>query len=415
MSIDTSEDQFASYWQATTTPLSLLAADLPLRAHIVIIGGGILGAATCYWLAKLGAAPVLFERTVLAHGATGRNGGFVSVGPAGSYLEALARFGSETVQDILNVTRENQTLLSQLLSEEGIGCDYSKPGSIHVALDDEQWDHLLREANALQASGIQAEMLDHKQLQDIIMTPLSQTIRGGRFFPEDAMIHPIKLVQGLIVGACRYGARVYRTTVMGLKPENMATRIYTTQGTLSAEKVLVATNAWISELLPSFADLITPVRGQMLSYAPLPLMFPVGMSASLTSTGEYWHQRADGAVLLGGCRAAAPGYDVGMRQSGPTQEVQMALETILPRLFPQLSHLQVQHRWAGPMAFTPDFLPIADQIADLSGVWVVGGFSGHGMPFGVSLGQLLAKAIITGASPESLHLFRLDRSTLQTR
>ena len=65
-----------SYWQSTSSPFSL-STHLPSVADVAIIGGGLLGAATCYWLARAGVPVVLLERTALADGATGRNGGFV--------------------------------------------------------------------------------------------------------------------------------------------------------------------------------------------------------------------------------------------------------------------------------------------------------------------------------------------------
>jgi gamma-glutamylputrescine oxidase len=407
----TSDGSLLSYWQATTMDLPL-SADVPSETDVVIVGGGILGAGLCYWLAKLGMTPLLLEQTAPAYGATGRNGGFLSIGPAGSYRDAEARFGPATAQAILQVTRENQALLHQILEEEHIDCEYRKLGSIHLALDEEQWRELVQDADALRERQIQTTMLDRKQLQSIIATSLSEEIIGGRFFPEDAVIHPIKLVQGLLQAARRYDACICRARVIQLSPAKDATILTTTVGSLSARKILVATNAWIGELLPSFARLVTPVRGQMLSYAPAPSIFPVGMSSSLSLTGEYWHQRVDGTIVLGGCRAAAPGSDEGITQSIPSQEVQMALEKIFPRLFPQLRNLQVQHRWAGLMAFTPDLLPIADQVPDLPGCWGVGGFSGHGMPFGMRLSQLLAEAIITGKPSDNLNCFRLSRPTL---
>ena len=65
------------------------------------------------------------------------------------------------------------------------------------------------------------------------------------------------------------------------------------------------------------------------------------------------------------------------------------------------------------MAFTPDFLPIADRVPDLPHTWVVGGFSGHGMPFGLRFGQLLAEAVVNGVVSPLLKPFRFNRPTLQ--
>lgn len=67
--------------------------------------------------------------------------------------------------------------------------------------------------------------------------------------------------------------------------------------------------------------------------------------------------RLDGSILLGGCRAAAPAGDVGILVNQPTPEVQTALAQVFPRLFPALNGLKVTHRWAGRMAFTPDYNP----------------------------------------------------------
>ena len=69
-------------------------------------------------------------------------------------------------------------------------------------------------------------------------------------------------------------------------------------------------------------------------------------------------------------------------------------------------------RWAGLMAFTADYLPVTDRAPALPGAWVTGGFCGHGMPFGMRLGQLLAEAAATGARPAELAPLRIDRPTL---
>ncbi len=411
MNSDLPKEPSASYWQTTAPPVAL-DRDLPHHAHVVIIGGGVLGAAACYWLARMGQAPVLLERIALASGATGRNGGFVTIGPASGYAEAVARFGTQQAQTVLRVTLENQELLAHLLEEEQIEADYRQAGSLHLALDEEQWHHLEQNAALLQARQVQVALLDRAQVQQLIPPPLADEIVGASFSPQAGLLHPVKLVAGLITAAQRYGAYLAQATVTRLEPAGTGIRLHTSAGSFSAAQVLVATNAWIREVLPALVPLITPVRGQMLAYAPLPPLFSAGISASLTPTGEYWQQRPDGTIVLGGCRTAAPGWDVNVTQSEPTLPVQHALDAVLPRLFPHLPPLQVERRWAGLMAFTPDLLPIADQMPGLPGVWFAGGFCGHGMPFGLRFGQLLAQAMTTGTAPAELALFRLDRPTL---
>ena len=401
----------SSYWQETVTHLRL-SDDLPSVIDVAIIGGGVMGAAISYWLARAGVRSVLLERTRLAHEATGRNGGFVSIGPAESYPAAIRRLGHETAHTILDLTRENQALVRRILQEEDIACDYHEPGSLSLALDATHLTELAEEAMALQTDGVAAALLDRAQVQELIQTPLGRDIVGGRFMPEEGVIHPLRFVQGLVQAAQHSSVRACATTVRQLVPHRGRVVVHTMHGPLQAETVIVAVNAWTGELLPQLAHLITPVRGQVLAYAPTVPVFTTGMSAPITSTGEYWQQRSDGTIVLGGCRAVAPGSDIGVRLNQPTAEVQVALEQVFPRLFPALRGLQVAHRWAGMMAFTRDYLPLVDRVPDMPGVLVVGGFCGHGMPFALRLGQLMTEALNGREWPSELLPFRLNRGTL---
>jgi gamma-glutamylputrescine oxidase len=402
-----------SYWQATNSARARRSAQLPARSDVVVIGGGLLGAATAYWLARSGIATVLIEQGDLASGATGRNGGFMVAGTAERYPAAVARLGHATARAVWQLTLDNRALLRRVLGEEEIDCDYREPGHLHMALGDAQLAELAGDVAAMRADGFAADLLDRRQLQALIATPLGPTISGGLFAPEDGLLHSAQLVYGLAAAAERHGAQlVTGTALTSLAPDGDGVLAQTTRGYLRADAAVVATNAWIDQVIPSLTGRVTPVRGQALAFAPAPPIFAHGMGAALTPTGEYWQQAPDGTIVLGGCRAVAPGQDVGIRDSRPTPEVQAALGQALAGLFPALVGLRVARRWAGLMAFTADYLPIADRAPNLPNTWVVGGFCGHGMPFGMRLGQLLAQAAVDGTPAAALTPFRLDRATL---
>jgi gamma-glutamylputrescine oxidase len=91
-------------------------------------------------------------------------------------------------------------------------------------------------------------------------------------------------------------------------------------------------------------------------------------------------------------------------------EVHRALLGVLPKLFPAFGPIDVLRGWAGAMAFTPDALPIVDEV-DQS-IWAVGGFNGHGMPFGASVSRLLIDSVAAGTRMAGLDPFRVDRAAL---
>ncbi len=400
-----------SYWHATAAP-PVPSDPLPAEADVIVVGGGLLGCWTAYWLARAGASVTLVERTAIGWGATGRNGGFVRAGTAGGYADAIGQLGREAARDLWRLTEEGQTLIGRIVAEEGIDCDYRTPGTLSLALTEASLEEMRQNLATMRADGLSGEFVDRQGAQALIGTRLGAEITGGLFFPDGGLLHSARYLAGIADAARRRGARLCQAGVTGLVPERGGTRVETTAGAIRAGRLIVAVNAWSDELVPGLAGLVVPVRGQILSYEPLPPVFTTGVGASVAPTGEYWQQTPDGAIVIGGCRADAPNGDVGVRAMVPTPDVTAAIEAVLPRLFPELQGLRVARRWAGLMAFTTDYLPVAGAAPGLPGVWVTGGYCGHGMPYGPRVGQLLAEAAMTGTTPAPLAPLRLDRPTL---
>ena len=400
-----------SYWHRTS-PRIPLASELPRTVDVLVVGGGLFGAATAYWLARAGRRVALLDRVAVAYGASGRNGGFVVAGMHEDYPAAVKRLGQRVARAVLTISYENQAVLRQILAEEEIACHYREPGSLGLALGEEQGAETRQSIEALQADDFPVQWLTRDEVQELIRTPLGPEIVGGRFLPGQALVHSARLIQGLVQAAQRHGAHIYQAQALNLTQDGEGVCVETTGGSISAGTVVLAVNAWTSELISEMRDVIVPVRGQVLAYEPLAPVFTTAIFAALTETEEYWQQTLDGSIVLGGCRALAPGRDMGVWETSTTPEVQAAIEHILPRLFPRLSGLQVAQRWAGLMDFSPDRIPIVDRVPGLNNAWFVAGLSGHGMPFGMLLGQYLAQAAQTGKAPEALWPFKLDRETL---
>jgi gamma-glutamylputrescine oxidase len=401
-------DEPRSYWHATAPP-PIPGDDLPASSEVVVVGGGMLGCWTAYWLAKAGMRPTLLERSAIGWGATGRNGGLLRAGMADGYAATVARVGEADAQAIWRISQEGRNLAVETIAAEEIDCHFKVIGSIHLWLDEATMAKSMGRPNP---EGDVAIALDRHALREHILTPLGPEIVGGMYFPDGARLHSSRYLAGVAAAARRHGARLCRADVRGFTAAGDDTLVETNIGTVRANAVVVAVNAWSDELVPSLSGVIKPVRGQVLSYAPLPQTFNTSVGVAATPTGEYWQQTADGSVVLGGYRAVATGQDVGVREMVPTAEVQEPLAGLFPRLFPHLDGLHVERRWAGLMAFTQDYLPVADRIPGLARGWFGGGFCGHGMPYGPRLGQLLAEAVTSGETPAKLAPLRASRPTL---
>ena len=168
----------------------------------------------------------------------------------------------------------------------------------------------------------------------------------------------------------------------------------------------------ISELIPELKDIVIPIREQMLAYEPTKPIFTTGVTGDII-TCEYWQQTSDGTILIGGCGSIEEDERVGSWNYIPTTKTQEAIQKILPRLFPEIKHLRPIQRWAGLLDYTIDAFPIVDQVPNIPGAFFAAGFSGHGMPFGIRLGQLLTATIQTNNMPTELKTYRIDRPTLK--
>lgn len=410
MHIDSATDSL-SYWHATQTPL-IPNDPLPATAEVVVIGGGMLGCWTTYWLAKSGANVVLVDKQAIGWGATGRNGGFLIEGAAVGYRRLIDLLGHEGAKAFYDLTLRGQQLAHDVVTDEEIECDLRRMGTLSLALSHDELAGMAAQRNLLSDDGFPAELLDRKAVQGLVHTPLAEEIVGGYLAPTGGTLHSSRYIAGIARSAQKHGAKLVKAEVASIEVAGSSTTVHTSEGPVAAGKVVVALNAWTDALVPEMRGVIVPTRGQILAYKPTATVFTTATGAEITPTGEYWQQRPDGSIVIGGCRADAPNMDSDVREMVPTPDVIERIAAVLPRLFPDLSDLELDREWAGLMAFTPDGLPVVDHIEASDNVWFGGGFNGHGMPFGPIIGQLMAETVLSGEKPTQLEPLSRHRATL---
>lgn len=346
--------------------------DRDVTADVAIVGAGVAGVATAYFLASAGASVVLLEARGVAEAASGRNAGFLLAGVAENFVAASRRYGAERALRIWRFTKRTHSLVRSLVGEHAIECDLAWKGSDQIAGDDEEWGEIEESARCLAAQGVAVT---------------ADAATRSATYAEDGELHPVRWVRGLAAAAARKGAVFHESTdVVGVAPGV----VRTATGLVRAGAAVLCTNAYTAHLVSSR---VRPVRGQMLATAPARPVFP--RPAYANRGYRYWRQTADGRVLVGGWRDTAADVEVG-EEERTTDAIQRQLEGFLNE---RRIDAPVTHRWAGTMGFSHDALPYVGEVAPR--VFVCGGFTGHGMAFGPASAELVATLVRGGAHADA--------------
>ncbi len=364
-----------SYWlddEALALPVSRLSGP----PDVIVIGGGVTGCSCALTLAERGVSVRLHDGREIAGGASGRNGGFALRGAATPYDVARERVGRSRAKLLMELTERSLDRLAELAGDA-----FRRLGSLRLAFDAGEREALRREHDALREDGFAVEWLDE------LPAPLDRLYQGALLHSPDGVLHPARWVRRLAARAAGAGVEI-----------RLGERVEVDR--LGAPAVVVATDGFTDSVLPELAGIVRPTRGQVLVTEPLAeLRYPRPHYAR--DGYDYWHQRPDGRLVIGGNRDAALAEEQTAVET-TTPVVQERIEALAGRLMGEPP--RVSRRWSGIWGTTPDGSPLVGPVPGRDGVWIAGGYSGHGNVLGLACGDLVARAIL-GERPPELELF----------
>ncbi|MDI9350287.1 MAG: FAD-dependent oxidoreductase [Candidatus Symbiobacter sp.] len=379
--------------------MSNSAQNLPNRAEIVIVGGGIVGISIAYHLTKLGKRDVvLLERKKFTSGTTWHAAGLVGQLRATLNLTRLAQYTAN--------------LYATLEQETGQATGFKQRGSIALATNRERLEELLRGASMAKTFGLDVHAIGVDEIRRHWPLINTDDVVGGVFLPKDGQTNPIDTTMALAKGARNGGATLLENiAVTGIEQKNgRAVAVVTEQGRIEAENIVLATGLW-SRLLGLKQGLTIPLQACEHFYI-LTENFP-DLAPTLPVLRDpdhcaYYKEDA-GKLLLGAFEPKAKPWSIDAIPAefefGELPEDFDQFEPILAaacKRIPALNDLGIRKFFNGPESFTPDVRFLLGPMPELDRLFVAAGFNSTGIQSAGGAGKVLADWIVTGTPPMDL-------------
>ncbi len=404
-----------SLWWDTAPGALELRRGLPGDADVdvAIVGAGYTGLWTARSLAE--ADPtlrvVVLEAEVAGFGASGRNGGWCSALFAASDAKIARTHGDDAARRMRAAMRDTVDEVGRAAAEDGIDCHFAKGGTVVAARDAAQVARARTELAEARSSGVGEEDLCWLDADEARGRMGATRMLGATYTPHCAAIHPARLVRGLAGAVERRGVHVYeQTPVVSVEPGRGGhrPRVVTTRGTVRADVVVRATEAWTASI-PGNHRTLVPVYSLMIATEPLDDGFwkDVGLAERETFSDHrhlviYGQRTADGRLAFGG-RGAPYHFGSSIRAGfDRDRSVHDELGRTLVDLFPGVAGARITHRWGGPIGVPRDWFS-AVGLDRQTGIAWAGGYVGDGVSTTNLAGRTIAD-LVTGRSTDLVTL-----------
>ena len=395
-----------SLWAATACSAP---QTMPLQgdhiSSVVIIGGGYTGLSAALHLAEKGIEVTVLEAEEIGFGGSGRNVGLVNAGLWLNPDDIEKRLGSTYGQRINTQLAAAPERVFSIIDRYNIDCEAVRNGTLHLSHSLSGDRALIKRAEQLQKRGAPVELKDPATTARL--TGMNR-YRTSLFDPRAGTIQPLSYARGLARAAQSAGARIHTqsaVTELSSTPSG-EWRVKTARGCITADKVVIATNAYSAQLNKDLQHAFIPLH--FFQYATAPLE-PEQLQAILPQRQGCWDTRQvmtsirldrAGRLIIGSIGKISDQGNNFLQQWAASQ-----LSRLLPQLFSQQKISQNpdfwEHSWCGRIAFSNDHLPHLHILAP--GLISCIGYSGRGIGPGTMVGQSLADHL-TGMPLEDMFI-----------
>ncbi|MEX2460765.1 MAG: FAD-binding oxidoreductase [Paenibacillaceae bacterium] len=350
---------------------------------VLLIGGGIIGLLTAFYLSLEGFQVTLLEQESYGAAASGRNGGGIL---------ALGRDFHEI--PLIKISID----LWEQLSGFDIETQFVRSGHVMIAMNEYEAQKLGKAQELYQRAGLETQWIEPKQaLQKL--PDLSPQNFGGLSSSSDAQGYPFITINSLVKKLKSLGCQlINHCKVTGFKVVNdKVTSVATDQGDFHADEVVLCTGPW-TEKLGSLLDVHLPIQPRRSPIMVTEIVHTRRMDPFVSGNNLYMRQTHAGNILFGGGGSWEP---TGFNVSGSVDVIKR-LSTYFTELFPSFQALHLIRSFAGTVEITPDHRPLLGIVSPYTNLHVSAGYSGHGYGMSAFAAKLLAKQLLYKALEQDL-------------
>ncbi|WP_439287363.1 NAD(P)/FAD-dependent oxidoreductase [Lonepinella sp. BR2357] len=359
-----------------------------LSVDVCVIGAGLCGLSTALELAEQDKKVIVLEGARIGFGASGRSGGQAINGFEDGIDEYIEQFGFEQAKSLWEMSLEAIDIIDERVNKYQISCDWKK-GYATLALNHRRMDDLI----AIEKASRETFGYPHMQLWDKhqLQQHLGSDIYvGGLFDSNSGHLHPLNYCLGLAKACLDLSVQIFeQSPVLDMQTQGNQVVLTTDKAQVSAQHVVLATNAYIANLPKSIhhgtARKILPVESFIIATEPL----DQATADSLINNGmsvcdnnlllDYYRLSTDNRLLFGS-------------DSSSNKDMVQVMRKNMLHVFPQLEQTKIDYGWGGPIDMTLNSQPYFGRITP--NVYFAYGYSGHGIALTGLAGRIIAESIL---------------------
>jgi glycine/D-amino acid oxidase-like deaminating enzyme len=380
------------YWHTTTQmPDEANLLPIPEKVDVAIIGGGYTGLSAARTLAKNNINVVVLEANTIGWGASSRNGGMTLTGLALGMGTVMKKYGKDLAKQLFQYSLDSVDTVEQLIKEENIDCGFKRYGHLLAANKPKHYDNLREEVEFMEKEfNHKLKLIHPKDLKSEIG---SERYHGGLIDEVSGGLNPAQYVAGLANATAKAGAKLCaKARVTKLERREKRFFIQTERGNLIAEKVLVGTSGYTSNVTKKLQRKIIPIGSFIIATEKLSDELAHELSPNNRMIFDYKHylnyfRLWDKRMIFGGRAAFFPENKNTISRSAEILRNEMIA------VYPQLKKIKVEYVWGGTLDFAFDMMT---HVGEDNGIFYSLGYAGHGVAMASHLGKTVAEAMLAG-------------------